>query len=184
VEAQNFLRAAGIESGERVIGIHPGSNVALKRWPAERFVELAVAIAERRLGRILLVGGASERETAAQIAARCPVVDVVGRTTVRQLVGLSTVMDVLITPDSGPMHIAAAVGTRTIALFGPTDPGRVGPLGPGHQVLSVPVPCGPCFRSGKFPNCPKALCMEGLRVSQVMDAVQRALDQRACPLLS
>jgi ADP-heptose:LPS heptosyltransferase len=184
VDAQNFLRSAGIESGERVIGIHPGSNVALKRWPAERFVEVAVAITEQKLGRLLLVGGPSERETAERIATRCRAVNAVGRTTVRQLVGLATVMDVLITPDSGPMHIAAAVGTPTIALFGPTDPVRVGPLGPGHQVLDAPVPCGPCFRSGKFPNCPKALCLEGVKVSQVMDAVQRALLQGACPMLS
>lgn len=184
VDAQSFLRSAGIESGERVIGLHPGSNVALKRWPAERFVELAAGIAERKLGRLVLVGGASERETAAEIAARCRAVNAVGRTTVRQLVGLTTLMDVLITPDSGPMHIAAAVGTPTIALFGPTDPQRVGPRGPGHQVLAAPVPCGPCFRSGKFPNCPRALCLEGIQVSHVMDAVQRALQQGACPMLS
>src|SRR5207248_5304180 len=56
VEAQNFLRAAGIESGERVIGIHPGSSVALKRWQAERFLKLAASITERKLGRIVLVG--------------------------------------------------------------------------------------------------------------------------------
>jgi lipopolysaccharide heptosyltransferase I len=183
-DAQNFLRSAGIESGERVIGLHPGSNVALKRWPAGRFVQVAIAITEQKLGRLLLVGGASERETSEQIAARCRAVNAVGRTTVRQLVGLTTVMDVLITPDSGPMHVAAAVGTPTIALFGPTDPLRVGPLGAGHQVLDAPVPCGPCFRSGKFPNCPKALCLEGVEVFHVMDAVQRALRQGACPMLS
>jgi ADP-heptose:LPS heptosyltransferase len=129
---------------------------------------------------LVLAGSSAESPLGAQDLGAT---NLCGKTNLRQLVALLEGASLVIANDSGPMHIAAAVGTPTIAIFGPTDPARVGPLGSGHQVLAVPVPCGPCFRSGKFPDCPRAVCLEGVRVSHVMDAVQRALLQGACPML-
>ena len=115
----------------------PRSRHAAKNWPPERFAELG-----RNLGcPVVLTGAPSDAETCARIAAEVPgAIDRCGKT---DLVGLGSILQgarLVVTVDSGPMHVAAACGTRCLALFGPTDPKRVGPYGPRHRVLRGATP--------------------------------------------
>jgi len=96
-----------------------------------------------------------------------------GRLTLKQLVAVLQDVDLMITVDSGPMHIAAAVGTPVVALFGPTDPVRTGPLGPG-RILRRELPCSPCLRR-RCQIDDTYRCMRDLSVAEVLGAVQELL---------
>ena len=132
-----------LKPSEPLIAVHPFSSNPLKRWPAERYRELIRRLALRRDVRIVVVGGPEERE---QVSAALPpdasVANVVGRLTLRQLAALLQRARLLVSNDSGPVHLAAAVGARTVVLFGSTHPAtgptRWGPWGPGHTVIARP----------------------------------------------
>jgi heptosyltransferase I len=97
-----------------------------------------------------------------------------GRTTLKVLAAVYRLASVVVSTDTGPMHLAAAVGTPVVALFGPTAPSRTGPYGKGHLVLRAGVSCSPCFsRSCKTTDLEPMACMNRITVEQVMDAVRR-----------
>lgn len=125
----NFLRPC--------IGLLPCSRRAEKNWPVDRFAETARALRERTGSSFAVLGSPADAEPCAELVRRIGLSaqNLCGRTTLVELVGLIHALDLLITVDSGPMHIAAAVGTPTVALFGPTDPVRTGPYGDIHRVL-------------------------------------------------
>jgi heptosyltransferase-1 len=120
--------------------VHVGATKPPNRWPPERFGGLAGALAREPGGPVVLVGGPDERESAerAMAAAGSEVHDRVGATDLRQLVELCRRARLLVSADSGPMHVAAAVGTPVLALFGPADPAVTGPWGLQHRVLRAP----------------------------------------------
>jgi 3-deoxy-D-manno-octulosonic-acid transferase/heptosyltransferase-1 len=101
------------------------------------------------------------------------VVNLGGQTSLRDLAYLYQRSALLITTDSGPMHIAAAVGTRVIALFGPTSPSRTGPYGQGHLVIRKALSCSPCF----LKKCETRQCMKDISVDDVLQAVKEMLKQ-------
>ncbi len=119
------------------IGLLPCSRRPEKNWPGARFAELGRALLSERGGSVLVLGGPADRPVCDALAAaigpgahnRC------GRTSLVELGGLVRALDLLVTVDSGPMHMAAAVGTPTVAVFGPTDPVRTGPYGARHRVV-------------------------------------------------
>jgi heptosyltransferase-1 len=98
-------------------------------------------------------------------------INLAGRTTLQSLAALFKRADLVISTDTGPMHIAAAVGTPVVALFGPTSVTRTGPFGSGHQVLQAALPCVPCFRR----RCATKDCMAEISVQQVLKAVRKVL---------
>ena len=102
---------------------------------------------------------------------RTKAVNLGGRTTLRELACLYRQASLLVTTDSGPMHLAAAMGTPVIALFGPTDPARTGPYGPGHRVIRRVLSCAPCFRK----RCDLPRCMTEISVEEVFKAVREML---------
>ncbi len=165
-------RALWPEHGGPRVALQPGATYGpAKRWRAERFAELARALLAD--GAVVAVlGGPGD---AAQVRAVCdaaPVLDRSGRTTVGVLAAFLEAADVVVTNDTGPMHLAAAVGTRTVALFGSTSPTWTAPRGAGHRIVRHPVPCAPCFRR----DCRIGyLCLEGIEVPRVLDAVRAAL---------
>ena len=111
---------------------------------------------------------------------RTKAIDLTGQTPVGLLPGLLRRASLLVTNDSGPMHIAAAVGTPVVALFGPTDPVKTGPYGKGHVVLSHAVECRPCFRR----DCARAVpleCLTAVRPEQVVRAVEQQLERSQKP---
>jgi heptosyltransferase-1 len=119
-----------------IVGLLPCSRRAEKNWPPERFVETGRAL--RSSGAtLLLLGGPADRDVCARIASAIGegAHDWSGRTSMTELVDLIGALDALVTVDSGPMHIAAAVGTPLVAIFGPTDPTRTGPYGRDHKVI-------------------------------------------------
>src|SRR2546427_12779025 len=125
-----------------------------------------------------MIGARDERPVGKQVmrAMQTAPIDLMGRTTLKELIALLRRARLLITNDSGPMHLASAVGTPVIALFGPTDPARTGPYGAGHTVLRSGVPCSPCF-SRRCTNAVTMECLTTIQPQQVIEAALRLVEQ-------
>lgn len=168
----------GLEAEQRpLLALNAGAEYGpAKRWPAERFVAAAREI-QRRTGCVwLIVGGPAETAMAGQIASgvgapESAVRNLAGHTSLRELMALLGAVRGLLTNDTGPMHVAAALGTPVVALFGSTAPELTGPGLPGdprHRLLCARVRCAPCFRRA----CPIDFrCMKSLEVQAVVAAV-------------
>jgi heptosyltransferase I len=167
-----------------LIIMHPGTRWATKHWPPESFASLADALTRERQARVVFTGSPADRPLIARIRSRMqtPAEDLSGRTDLKALARLFYQADVAVTTDTGPMHLAAAVGTPVVAVFGPTAPWRTGPFGRQHRVLRTALPCSPCFQR----RCPTPDCLTDLGVADVLSAVREILDQglsRSKPLL-
>jgi heptosyltransferase-2 len=168
-----------------VFGLNPGAEYGpAKRWPVERFITAAQEIQKRINCTWLLFGGKSDTAITSQIAAalhasRITHHDLSGKTTLRELMALLKVCNVLLTNDTGPMHVAAALGTPVVVPFGSTSPELTGPGLPGdtrHQLLKSNVPCAPCF----LRECPIDFrCMNGIRAERVAEAVIETVKREA-----
>ena len=166
-------------SGSLILGLNPGAEYGpAKRWPAEKFIAAAQAIQQRTACRWIVFGGPADRELAGRIAAgigsaegALPPVNVAGQTSLRELMALLKCCRVLLTNDTGPMHVSAALGTPVVVPFGSTSPELTGPGLPGdprHRLIKTQVPCAPCFRR----ECPVDFrCLNGLAVDTVVAAV-------------
>ncbi len=136
-----------------LVGLVPGSNAPARRWPAARFASLAGVLRSEGY-QVVVVGGAAEVELTARVADAAPGVrDAGGKTDLPDLAALLSLCAVVVTNDTGPMHVAAAVGTPTVTLWGPSDPDEVAPPG-GRQVrvVGAAIPCRPCFKN----HCPRS----------------------------
>lgn len=143
----------------------PGTNWPTKRWPVERFAALVAPLRER-YGLATVVGGApSEVDLAAQIPAD---VRLAGKTTLNQLVELVRGAEVVISNDSGPMHLAAALGKPLVAPFGPTNPVRTGPYGSMKSVIRLEIACSPCYSR----RCAHQSCLQNLSTAAVLAHVR------------
>ncbi|MFP3867057.1 MAG: lipopolysaccharide heptosyltransferase I [Desulfobacteraceae bacterium] len=156
-----------------LIVLHPAARWPSKCWPEARFAELADRLATDRQARIVFTGGANDPPLVARIKARMQTaaLDLSGRTNLLELARLFQQADLAVTTDTGPMHLAAAMGTPVVALFGPTAPWRTGPFGDRHQIVRLDLPCSPCFQR----CCPHPDCMTGIGVEAVWTAVQQRL---------
>jgi lipopolysaccharide heptosyltransferase I len=162
------------------LALQPGARWSNKRWPAESFAQLVrqLAQADERL-QFALLGSEEDRmlgETIARAAAsRC--LDLTGRTTLPEMVEWMRRSELLVTNDTGPMHIAAALGKPVVALFGPTEPRRTGPYGQLNHVLRLELPCAPCLKSRCAYSKPFE-CLRALPPELVFDAVQGLLSRQ------
>ena len=176
------LEAAGVAPGEKLVGVHPGSVWPTKRWFPERFAALAGLLTREDGARVVLIGGPGDQALAAGVAAGAgaPVLDWTGKTTLPELLALIARLDLLVTNDSGPMHVAAANGVPVLALFGPTTK-ELGffPYGEGHRVLEADLKCRPCGLHGAK-ECPEGhfLCMRLITVDQAHRAARDLLAAR------
>ena len=169
----DLLEPAG---GRPLAALIPHAMWAIKRWPAERFARVADALAEDGAACVI-VGGEAAAPAAEEIvrhAASQPI-NAAGRTRLADLPALFRRCAAAVANDSGPMHIAAAVGCRVVALFGPTSPVRTGPFGDGHVVIQAPVPCLNCRRR----ECSDVRCMTEIEPDEVIAAVRRVLGEGA-----
>jgi heptosyltransferase-2 len=179
---EKFLSSLCGNSGDRpsalspiLLGLNPGAEYGpAKRWPAENFAAVAREVSRRTNGCVWLAfGGPNDAKLCHAIAqlAGGSVVNLAGKTSLRELMALLKLCRVLLTNDTGPMHVAAALGTPVVVPFGSTSPELTGPGLPGdtcHRFLFSNVPCAPCFRR----TCPIDFrCMTSLGVKRVMDAV-------------
>lgn len=167
---------------KRVVGVNPGAAYGpAKRWPAEKYAGLA-----RRLcsdaDTLVLVFGTKEDRVAANtiqkaVNSQICVVDLTGKTTLGQAMAMIKLCNVFVTNDSGLMHVAAALNTPTVAIFGSTDHVATGPRGDNASIVRTELDCSPCLET----HCPRKhfRCMEDIQVDDVEQAVLKHLQGRA-----
>jgi predicted lipopolysaccharide heptosyltransferase III len=167
----------------RYVVLHPGARYPHKRWPIEKWTQLAARLRERSGLQLVIVGGDAEQGAAQAIASglTVPPFSLVGQTSVLELAALCQRAALFIGNDSGPSHIAAAVGTRVISLFGPTDPVVWRPWGPDHVVIANrPLPDATAQRAARCPfdGCGNGMVcggLHGISVEQVCAEAERLL---------
>ncbi|MBN2254567.1 MAG: glycosyltransferase family 9 protein [Deltaproteobacteria bacterium] len=164
-----LLRTNGIDRGEPFVAINPVAYWETKLWTNEGFARLCDRIVTELDTAVVFTGGTDDT-VIDDIRSRMeqPSESLEGQTTLQDLACLYKRASVVVSTDSGPMHIAAAMGTPTVALFGPTDPSRTGPYGIGHCVVRKDMPCSPCF----LKKCNSMRCMTEITVEEVFEAVK------------
>ncbi|MGO8762900.1 MAG: lipopolysaccharide heptosyltransferase II [Desulfobaccales bacterium] len=161
------------------VGLSPGAAYGpAKRWPAARFAALGRELQREFGARLVLLGGSEERPVADEVKEQLqtPVADLVGRTSLRQALGVLSQLKLLVTNDSGLMHAAAALSVPLVALFGSTDPGATGPFTSRATVIRHPLPCSPCFKR----TCEEGYaCLTAISVDEVAVAARTWLKDGA-----
>jgi ADP-heptose:LPS heptosyltransferase len=185
----------GGEAHGGIVAMHPGSgdNFPGRRWPVDSFAELALVLLRDRRGlRIVLTGGAGEEELVERVRARLAdkarasvpadtaagildrVRNAAGRTTPCGLAALLARSRLVVSNDTGPVHLAGAMGTPVFAFFGPNTPLLYGPTGPGSRSFHAGLPCSPCLTNvnGKSSTCRRPVCMHQVTVREVVEAIE------------
>lgn len=169
-----LLNSSGFEKTP-LVAVNPMARWKTKLWEPESFAALADRLCEELRCRIIFTGSGQDREVIKDISGMMKEkpVNLAGRTSLKELACLYAACSVLVTTDTGPMHIAAAMGCRVVALFGPTDPRRTGPYGDGHEVIRADIECSPCFKK----KCDHISCMEQITVERCFETVRKILLQ-------
>jgi ADP-heptose:LPS heptosyltransferase len=162
------LRLKGLKGDERIVVLHTGGNWEQKQWPAPHFAALTARLI-RELGLTVVLSGAAadlSRVRSMALDSGCDPVVMAGETDIRELAALFKRSHMVVSADSGPLHLASAVGANVLAIFGPTRPEITGPRGQGRiRVLSRDAGCNraPCY----YLECPDNRCMKALTVDDV-----------------
>ncbi len=170
VQADGILKAHGVSESDRLIALAPGSSArrVLKRWSSEGFAGVGMHYAARGF-KVVLIQGEPATEV---IDLAHGLIDLGGKTNLVELMAVLSRCSALVTIDSGVMHLAAAVGTPVVALFGVSDPAISGPQGEGHEVITLKLTCSPCQKQ----TCDRArACMVGIMPERVIAAVEAVL---------
>ncbi len=180
-ELAHALREKWRPEAGRWIALQPGARWSNKRWPVEHFAEL-VSMLSRRFAdvRFVILGGQADRELGQRIGNEAPArcLDLTGRTTLPEMVEWTRLCELMVTNDTGPMHVAAALNKPVVALFGPTEPRRTGPYGRLDGVLQHDLPCVPCMKdSCRYPQ--PFECLRGIAPDRVATHVARFLEPRS-----
>ena len=163
----------GAPPPQALVVLLPGARWRTKCWPPERFAAVADVVVERAGARVAIAGSEQDRPAARIIreTARNSVVDLTGRTSVVELAAILVQAALVVAVDTGPAHLAAALGRPVVAVFGPTNPVRTGPYGAGHAVVTAQVPCRPCYRR----RCGDLRCLEAVSAEEVSEAALEIL---------
>lgn len=166
VPAEHRRRAAAVlgEQEGPVIAMHVPGGRQIKQWDPDHFAAVARGLIDRRGARIVLTGSPADAELIAPVRHALPADRVIDLSSGFDLLTVAAILercDLIVTGDTGPMHLAAAVGTPIVAVFGPSDPARYAPRGPFDRVIRVDLPCAPCNRirrpparcTGRTPDC-------------------------------
>lgn len=166
--AADFLDSEDAGGGP-IVGLSPGTTVACKRWPPEHYAALGDLLVGEG-ARVILFGSKQELSLSRQIASwmRAAPIVATGRTSLRELAALIAACDVFVGGDTGPLHVATAVGTPAVGIYGPTDPARTGPVAPDAVVIRRPFPCSPC---GHHPTCRHIDCLRAVEPHEVLEVV-------------
>jgi lipopolysaccharide heptosyltransferase II len=167
--------------GRPLIGVHASGGRDIKQWEPARFATVADRLVREHGATIVLTGTAADRPLVDRVRTQLPPAHVIDVTGDESLLGLAAIverLDLMITGDTGPMHIAAAVGTPIVAVFGPSDPLRYAPSGRRDRVVRIDLPCAPCNRirlpparcAGHTPDC-----LAGISADHVFDAAVSVL---------
>ena len=185
--AQHLYENLHLEEKRPLVGLHPSGGRRVKQWPVERWAEVATRLQQEHGATILITGSEADRPLAAALAKLLPrkALDVSGRLSVREMMALLSGLDLFLSPDTGPMHMACALGTPSVSVFGPSDPVRYfsggdGRSGSRHVVVRPDLWCAPCnlirkppaeCAGGEAPEClrlidPEAVYNEAVRMLQ------------------
>ena len=186
-ERDEVARIIGAEGGAAagrpliLLNANASDLLPLRKWNSDRYVDLARRLLQQfPAARIAFTGAPSEASAAGELvrqvgSSRC--FSLAGRTTMRQLIVLYTLADLLVTNDSGPAHFAALTGIDVITLFGPETPAVFGVKGPRSHIIHAGLPCSPCVNAAnnRMSACTNNLCMQAITVGQVFDRVCEVL---------
>lgn len=177
--ARRFLAARGAKLDRPLVALCPGStNSRAKRWPADRFAALADCLIADVGAEVAIIGSASERDVTEAVVAQMserPLV-LTGHTDLSMSVAVLSLVDLLVSNDTGPAHIAAALGRPTLVIFGPTDPVRTRPFSAAAEVIREPPSCAPCM----LRDCPiDHRCLTAISAAQVFARAQEVLRVRS-----
>lgn len=173
--ARGFLDALPIQ-GRQAVVMNPGSAYGgAKRWPADRYGALGRRLARELDAFVAVVGGPGERTLTGEVAGRIGrfAADLGGKTSIPETIALISRCGLFVGNDTGPMHIADALGKPIVAIFGPTDPVTTRPFGRDHEILRRPLECSPCLQR----ECPLGHhdCMRSIEVNEAFQACRRML---------
>jgi lipopolysaccharide heptosyltransferase II len=179
-----FLKSVAVSEADLLIGIHPGTGQSSvsRRWPPDRFARLADWLVEEHNAKVIFTGAPSEIPLVNEIRRTMktdPIVST-GRTNLKQLAEIAKRCRIFISGDTGPLHIAAAMKTRVLGLFGPNTPSKWGPYGKGHRVIYKGLPCSPCVKQylGQVPDCLNPVCITDISVEDVQEVVSEMLQEK------
>ena len=182
LDAAQRFDTAGINDGQLKVGFFPGAGWKLREWMPDRFAAIGDRLVRHFNAEVLIFGGPQESELVHTVtnlmAART--VPFAGDLQVRELAACIEKCDLFLTNDTGPMHIAAAVGTPTVSLFGPGNHIRFQPLGGLHQTIRHDVPCSPCKQFTD--KCKDNICMKKITVDEIWQSISDTLTSSACRL--
>ncbi|MEE8483100.1 MAG: glycosyltransferase family 9 protein [Nitrospinota bacterium] len=170
--ASKMLSEIGISDGDTVIGVQAGASRTDRRWAPEKFAAAADLLSKRKKAKVLLFGAPSEKELGDEIASRMkgPAINLVGKTSLEELIGVVDRCEMLLTNDTATMHVAAAVGTPSIALFlVHAFPPETGPYSEGNIILEPQIACFPCSHHTK---CPHYACLDMITPEDVAEAAE------------
>ncbi|MGA6826596.1 lipopolysaccharide heptosyltransferase II [Nitrospira sp. NS4] len=167
----------GIRPGDRMIAVAPVDRHRVRSWPLERFAEAAAQLAALWQVKVVVLGTSGQREIVQPFVRRMSsgVVDLVGKTTIRELAAMLRRATLLLANDSAPLHLASALGVPVVGLFGPTSVVRARPYGDRHRIVRIDLPCSPCDRR----ICSNAIqyeCLTGIEVAQVVAAARTLVE--------
>lgn len=170
------LKTAGVVDERVKVGLFPGAGWKLREWMPERFAAIGDRLVQHFNADVLIFGGQNESELVHTVANQMHsrAIPFAGNLQIRQLAACIGQCNLFVTNDTGPMHIAAAVGTPTVSLFGPGNHIRFQPLGTLHQTIRHDVPCSPCKQFTD--KCKDNICMKGIGVDEVWGSISRALE--------
>lgn len=184
--ANDFFKNHGLTGQDIVAGLAAfggdswGVDAGNKRWPLEKYARLSRKIIDRFGAKIILFGTEKEKDLAEKligIAGSKNIIDAVGKTTLGQLMGIIEKLNLFIGNDGGPLHIAAALGIKTVSIFGPVDEKIYGPIGSAgrHVVVRKDLPCRPCYEDFKISGCETMDCLIQINEDEVLGAVESLL---------
>lgn len=176
VAVRDLCQRRGFSVDRPWVAMSIGARWPTKRWPLESFAAVVDQLHETHGGPVVMIGGADERAHTNKLRALTdrPFIDLSGDIPLGYLPALLSKATAMITNDSGPMHIAAALGIPVVAIFGPTSAARTGPYGDGHQVLTSRIPCSPCF-SRVCRHDPELECLHLIKPTQAVDVIRPLL---------
>ena len=162
-----------------------GGDAYLKHWPAEDFAQLADKIIEKYKAAVIILADQSEKLVAGNVVnnMRRSAVNLAGKTTLGQLAAILSRMELVITNDGGPLHMAVALGRKTLSFFGPVDPKVYGPYPQDksrHIALRGVLECSPCYQNFRYPACLRdRRCLEKISVDEALDSAEKLLSGRS-----
>lgn len=176
---EDVLQHHGIAPGRPWVAMSVSARWVTKRWPLAHFAAVVDELNLAGVGPVVVIGSPDERGDAARLASltKTRFIDMTGAVPLGWLPAFLSKATILLTNDSGPMHIAAAVGTPVVALFGPTSEVRTGPYGEGHRVLTAAVPCRPCY-SRVCRHAVRMECLHAIKPEEAAKAVLQVVTSR------